>query len=269
VPLLNEADAIYLGKKPVDSMWLDGLMVWPTPLVVFAPDQLPGLGLWLQADKITALADGDPVSTWYDASSKGRNATAYGNAPKYRGAAVNGMPAVEFTGQSAITRLKVPGWGTALTGSSSYTMFQVIQQRGNFGNYPVIATAPTDSIWQWLVEYDSNPGWFYWGHGNGRFRYYNAAVPLNQTRLFSFVHADGVPKFYQQGVEQTTYSFGGGGDLLPTVPNIGTDVIVGGYYEGSYGIDGYLCALLWYDRALSDPERLQVETYLKEKWSIT
>ena len=257
--------SVYYRDRRVGAIYRSGKKVWPPS---WTPESIPGLGLWLDASKITAHADGDPVSIWYDASTKGRNATSLGTAPKYRGTAVNGRPAVEFTGQTAITRLQVPGWGTALTGSSSYTMFQVIQQRNNTGNYPVVTTAPINNLWQWLTEYDSSPGWFYWGHGNGRFRYYNAAIPMNQTRLLSFVFTSSAPKFYQQGVEQTTYSFAGGGDMAPVVPNVGTDVVVGGYYEGSYGVDGYICALLWYDRALTNPERLQVESYLRTKWAL-
>jgi hypothetical protein len=32
------------------------------------PGAIPGLTLWLRADGLTGLADGDPVATWPDAS---------------------------------------------------------------------------------------------------------------------------------------------------------------------------------------------------------
>ncbi|HUP20382.1 MAG TPA: S8 family serine peptidase [Gemmatimonadota bacterium] len=62
------------------------------------PSEVPGLVLWLRADAITGLADGEPVATWPDGSGHCNHATQSADAsrPRYRTGAVAGRPAVEF-----------------------------------------------------------------------------------------------------------------------------------------------------------------------------
>lgn len=65
----------------------------------FAPNQVAGLQLWLDATRITGLADGAAVATWEDVSGNARNATAAGAArPLYKTGIVNGKPVVRFDG---------------------------------------------------------------------------------------------------------------------------------------------------------------------------
>jgi hypothetical protein len=261
--LVSDLKDLRIGIVPIKVLYAGTTKLWPP---VFSPTRISGLGLWLDADKITAHADGDPVNTWYDSSGAARHAYAHFAAPTYRAAAVNGKPAVEFLGGSA--QFRVPGWGTALTGSTQYTMFQVIQQRGNYGNYPVITTAPTSTLWEWITEFDAGGG-VYFGSGNGRYRMFNRAVPLNTTNLLSYLQPAGSgPRFFLNSTEVVTYGLGPSGDSAPAVPNIGTEVALGSYYEGSYGVNGYIGEVLWYNRALSDADRVQVENYLRTKWGL-
>ena len=48
----------------------------------FTPRSLSGLKLWLAADRIAGLSDGDPVTTWSDLSGQGNNATQGTGAAK-------------------------------------------------------------------------------------------------------------------------------------------------------------------------------------------
>jgi hypothetical protein len=208
------------------------------------------------------------VTTWFDSSPAHRNATPVSAAPVYRGAAVNGHPAVEFMPYATATRMLVPGWGTALTGSNQYTMFQVVQQRSYYGDYPVVACAPTNGDWQWITEFDTSAG-VYWGHGNGCYNMYDAKVPINSTHLLSYHLKPGDPHFFLDGTEVTAIGWRGpSGPIQPTVPNIGPDVLIGAYTAGQYAVNGYICAVLWYDHALTDLERQQVETYLKTTYGL-
>ena len=61
---------------------------------------LQNLSVWLKADAITSLSDGDPVSTWTDSSNNSVNATqsTTSKKPTYRTGVVNGQPAVRFDG---------------------------------------------------------------------------------------------------------------------------------------------------------------------------
>lgn len=73
------------------------------------------------------------------------------------------------------------------------------------------------------------------------------------------------------GTEDDTIDYlGPSGDIGPVVPNVGTDVMIGGYYvpDAIFGLTGYLCEVIYYDHALTDDDRLQVEDYLKGKWGL-
>ena len=65
----------------------------------FSPTDLTGLSVWLDADQITGLNDGDAVSTWNDASGNSNNATQTDTAkqPTYEVNELNGKPVVKFT----------------------------------------------------------------------------------------------------------------------------------------------------------------------------
>lgn len=75
----------------------------------FTPRQLPGLMLWLSADRgvfqnsalsTPAVSDGDPVGGWADQSGKGNNATqaVAGQRPTLKLNIVSGLPIVRFDG---------------------------------------------------------------------------------------------------------------------------------------------------------------------------
>ncbi len=62
------------------------------------PGDIPNLMMWLQADGITGLNDGDPVASWPDISGSCNSAaqTNSSKQPVYRTNQVNGLPAVVF-----------------------------------------------------------------------------------------------------------------------------------------------------------------------------
>lgn len=66
----------------------------------WTPASIPGLLLWLDANQITGLNDGDAVATWTDASGNGYNATQ-GSAsarPIYKTGILNSRPVVRWDG---------------------------------------------------------------------------------------------------------------------------------------------------------------------------
>lgn len=65
------------------------------------PTDFPNLALWLKADAIGGLADGDPVDTWADSSGNGFDVSGSGTSrPTYRTGIFNGLPAVRFDGSN-------------------------------------------------------------------------------------------------------------------------------------------------------------------------
>ena len=91
-----------------------------------------GLRLWLEADAITGLNDGDPVATWLDSSTNGSN-MAKGDpvGPTWKTNILNGKPVVRFDG---ITNYLASG--TFNPGGNDITLFIVARTNGaNTGGY--------------------------------------------------------------------------------------------------------------------------------------
>lgn len=58
-----------------------------------------GLELWVKADDLVGLKEGDPVGTWPDSSGRGRHLTSAGPArPHFKAAGIAGRPSVAFAG---------------------------------------------------------------------------------------------------------------------------------------------------------------------------
>ena len=90
------------------------------------PAEVGKIHLWFAADRITGLANNDPVSTWSDVSGKGRDFTAAGALrPTFITDAQNGLPCVRFGGtQYMIHAVDTDLDNELLIGSgSNYTFF--------------------------------------------------------------------------------------------------------------------------------------------------
>lgn len=70
-------------------------------VAAFSPSDLANLQLWLKADAITGLNDGDEVATWADSGPGGRDATAVATArATYQTNELNGKPILRFDGSN-------------------------------------------------------------------------------------------------------------------------------------------------------------------------
>lgn len=78
-------------------------------------DYSTNLELWLKADAISGLSDGNPIGTWSDSSGLGANATASSTQrPTYKTGVLNGMPVARFGGSQFMTS-GAPSYGAAQT----------------------------------------------------------------------------------------------------------------------------------------------------------
>ena len=162
----------------------------------------------------------------------------------------------------------VAGWGSALSGKTDYTLFQVITEEV-YGSFPVITSSPpSGGLWEWITEWDTEPG-IYWGHGNACYRMFSAALVPGQPYLLTYCTGLGTgPHFYLNGVELTVWRPGPSGDIQVAVPPLPPDVTLGCYYDGSLGLTGQIGAMLWYDRYLVDADRVQIEAHLMTKYGL-
>ena len=247
----------------------------PTLYSLSRPDQIPGLSLWLSADsglyQDTGLtnpvtADGQTVNGWSDKSGTVHHATTN---PSFTGliykASVDGFPALQC------------GVGTGLVAGTNpdfadqaFTIFAVVKQT-SARNFSAIlnkgtGTSATLSTWE-LMGQQSTTSYilaldtFYGSTNNGDA---NILGFSDKWETVCGIRADSTHKYlYQNGGLAATGSDSGnalnsGGALL----GIGNS---GG--SGNLAFPGYIREILYYNRALSDTERLAVEAYLASHWS--
>jgi PKD repeat protein len=206
------------------------------------PSSVPGLGLWLRADGLVGLADGDAVAAWTDVSGAGRHATqaVASKRPTYRADQIHALPALTFDASD-------DGMATPLNPGVHVTIFVVYASRAaatgyvlnggfqlfmgpyvsRYRNYTgAYANGPSVSPGRWLVQ------------------------TLRQSTSVAELFVDGV---FQVSVTKTADP----GALL-----LGA--------QGTYGrpLDGALAEVIVYDRALNDVERADVEGWLRAKYGL-
>lgn len=114
----------------------------------FSPSDIEGLVLWLKADAIEGVDDGDPVTVWSDSSGNENDATSGANALTYLTNVQNGKPAVRFieptnTNKSYATTPSI----SAIT---DWTLFAVVTDYATSATYALCGGNDTHAI---LADY--------------------------------------------------------------------------------------------------------------------
>ncbi len=235
------------------------------------PSDVAGLVLWLEADTIPGLSDGDPITTWSDDSGLGNDATGAGaTRPIYRTNVLNGLPAARFDGADFL----VVANDSSLQ-PQEYSAFAV-------GSYTGTAAGGFGNSFNYSAGVDSA----FWGRGYGLGLGRNIVLAKKGSgdgteeivfggRVFSgTVHTyyDG----HYDGAEMTIYERGLLRDTLtPDTQGISyTNVL--GIYVGVQLADIYknyvigdVCEIIVYDNYLSEADRTTIQNYLAEKWFPT
>ena len=253
-PLLNTADAVYLGTQPADAVYLGATQVWPPPSG-FDPSSLAGLTVWLDASQL-GLADGASVTSWPNLGSGAAPTIVPGVAAPpltMKTGMLNGLPVVRFT----VSGSRVRGaWTSAIY---EWTVIYLCRLWGaNVGRafsvqYPPsnlligMHTTAMDTMYDngtWLGGATWSPGPLPW-------------------KMYEGDSQGGVgSRFFINGAQ-----------IGPLISG------VGGFSNG-WGLSGYdatgapetmdldVAEMVIYDRKLSDAERVQVEDYLRNKWGL-
>lgn len=205
----------------------------------FVPTDIAGCVLWLRADGITGLSDGDAVTTWPDESGEGNDATQATTAkkPSYETGVLNGLPVVRFDGVDDL-----------LQGSSDLTVrtiFAVVKSDDLAPEYDGLVTgqAGTDGDLGLLVT----PSGYYTNSQSGAIWY------VNGTQTSSVADWS---EFHIAVVKWSGYDY-------TTSYQIGNDRGIGGRY-----LQGDVAEILIYDSVLSDGDREAVRDYLNDKYAI-
>ena len=219
-----------------------------------------GRVLHLEADRGLATDLGGLVTAWDDLSGHG-NRTSPGDDPSLVAGCAGGAPCVRFDG-TADKLERTAGLSALPGGNADRTVFSVVQYRStgfggvawgstsqgdcaNLGNrtFGLIVDPSGDlTVQGWCVDFESS------------------AVGTGQGWLVqSAVHSAGTLRHFKDGqpIDTRSHTFDTDADGA---------LVIGAELDSSPYLDMDVAALLIYDRALDDAERLAVESYLQEKY---
>lgn len=222
----------------------------------FAPSDISGLLVWLKADAITGLSDGDPVTTWEDSGSNNNDATEATNKPVYKTNILNSLPVVRFTAAST-HRLAIAD--NAGLNPTNITVFAVVKAATGQVGFIVNknfsgGTVPYSFSANQGIEYYS-AGW----HTSGR------TTDIRGSGNFHVIAGryDGAAlEFYIAGALDKTVADAG------SLPSNSSPLYVGTYPNDGVFLNGDLAELVIYDSALDSFDMADVNTYLETKYGL-
>jgi len=205
--------------------------------------EISGCTLWLKADGISGLNNGDPVDTWPDDSGNGNNATQIGvDRPTYQTGVINSLPAIYFDGTTYYMTL------TSAVVMQPATVFVVVSYTAAVVNAPLLGNTNINSE--------------YFGYYSNTIYYYSTAASLNLARpnplAFEII---------------TGFAPAGSG----TIRINASDYVTGNFNWGASSflyigrrsdvelLEGYIAEIVYYNRALDAAEIQLVENYLNNR----
>lgn len=278
-------DGVYWGghyyNGLIDDVVVRGDIPAPACSGTVTMGNIGGVQIWLAADSLTGLNDGDKVQAWNDKSS---NAYAFiqntaGRQPTYKAGVVNGRPTVRFDAAASTALALNP----APSKFASYTTCFVAS-----------FSALSASAYQWLMGFTdvnatSTTRWgevFVWADGTLSGLHSDEAGGYTDDRTRSPVFSSNtfsvVCNVYASGnLLSTTYK--DGGSALVANPRTGSartnsgsgslelDIGKAGAYVNpgdvnSTHMTGDIAEIIMYNKALSSTELSVAQGYLKVKY---
>ena len=227
------------------------------------------LGLWLRADKGVVL-NGTTVSQWNDQSGNGNNAIqGTANAqPLYVENVLNGLPTLRFDGGNDLMNITT----NLMNGISAYTCFSVIKYTYNTNNTLIsgnLAGGNSESFLNYAYIFAANTlyGNLTLRNGMGYIEndcYTNFNV-LSQNFNGNGTGNSGKLKIYKNGTNLSLTYLG----TVPSTTLANTSLLIGREVPNNNWMNGDIAEIIFYNSALSDYNRQQVEKYLSSKYNIS
>ena len=219
----------------------------------WTPASIPGLLLWLDANQITGLNDGDAVATWSDASGNGYNATqgTASQRPIYKTGILNSRPVVRF---DAVDDTLSNG---TFAVNQANTWFAVVRTTGGDGAYRFVFDAATGTTRQALIYTVGTTKWT---------SYAGALVDESGTT------ASSTWRSIQAIFNGASSSLIVGGTT--TAVNPGTDNLANGYILGrvangsGFQFGGDIAEIGCYNSAISGANLSALQSYLNAKYGL-
>ncbi len=248
----------------------------PNESAAFAPDDVSGLTLWLDANVIGTLwqdsarttqvsADGDPVGAHDDSSGVGNNfsQSTSGARPTYQTAELNSLPVIRFDGVD--DRLaKTSGNSSAIITNSARTVFIVFKAAsgGPSSGYNDDLLLGDNGGW-WWISISGSGTTVNVGHQNGTdgVKQVAPSISTGTWYILESRHESGTLYAALNGGSASSVAVGVVGSLTDGAPRTGAN------YSGAY-LDADVAEILVYNVAVSSGDRSSILSYLNTKWSV-
>lgn len=229
--------------------------------VGYSVGQLPinGLSLWLRADAGVTKDVSNNVSNWAD-QSNGGNSVSSGYAPSYVSDSGNGKPAVRFSSSNSCIMSSV---GRAMNGTSNFTCFALAK-------YNSAGLPGTSEYILWNGSTSTSTGGYGWNiDTSGRivasWNSYSGRIASTSSIANGQYHV--ISSRLNNGSHQLWLN----GTSIGTASKTDCNFTVGYFSVGnkpttSGTLDGDIQEIIVYNRALSDTERANVESYLATRY---
>jgi DMSO/TMAO reductase YedYZ molybdopterin-dependent catalytic subunit len=254
---------------------------WVSPKATTAPEApqtVSGLRLWLDASKITGLADGAAVTSWSDSSGLGNDAVqATGTKqPSYQTNEVNGLPVVQFDGNSDDLAITNANALSVLNAASGLTVFTVCA--------PSTVNANTRQLINWSTDGATNTNRFKYGQRlttSGVWalssRILNADTQINNegSATSTGYHILGAIMDYSANsatmrLDGAVDATGAAGTAAGTTTAANSLALtIGSRADGAAEFWlGNIAEIITYDRTLTGGEIATIESYLTTKYAL-
>ena len=229
-------------------------------VAAFVPPAFASLQLWLEADDIDTLftdvagtisvtSDADVVKNWNDKSGKANHVTEATTPPLYKTGIQNGKPVIRFDGTDDTISSAAISFDT-----SRLSIFFVLRAAtGQAEATGIISSPAAVASWQISMDTSGTPV-----ESRDDERSMGAPEPLGA--LHALIYNGTNSAGYKNGslIEDAATSEGFDVDEIHLATNRGFNAFLAGDFA----------ELLIYDSALSDSDRVLVETYLNDKWAL-
>ena len=245
------------------------------PRTPFLPSSLAGLSLWLKADAGVTLA-GSNVTAWADQSQNGNNATARTGNSTFVSSVINGKPVLRFDGTANLitNNFFVHNYNTPIT-IIAVSKASASTVRGEQPTARYIAGVTNNGGYEFGLSYGAyeaeNPNFSntYGISYAGSADIESSPMGENEKRIASTINSGSEISFFLDatlvGTADPAVDWSGGNNSTGAF-SIGSDVVLD-------EIDNFFCTcdiaeIIIYNRAITTPERQQVEAYLNSKYQI-
>ncbi len=235
--------------------------------------KMDGLVLWLETTMPDSFnnyeaAEGIQVGTWYDISNSKTTAvnavqSTTSRQPTYTSNGINGLPALKFVRANSSNMSVAYGFDN---NANTLTLFLVWQPTLN-------PSLEMDLLEKWT----GSSGYPYTlrSYSTYRFESYdgssNPVVISTTSRKYGITHLVTGRKIKKGSIQMWVNGVSEGGTVTDTTNNSSntSPLFIGSRNNGANFMDGYIGEIIIFDRALTDQEIEDVETYLGTKWDIT